>query len=110
MGLLIVGLLVLTIILIRKKPEGIKLIEDKLDFREKQINALKAELEAEKLAREKAEKQRAENELALLEEQYKDQIKALGDKERDEFEKAKKDPESGAEYMRRLLGIGSSNG
>lgn len=109
-ALLVVALLIWIIIWIRKKPEGIKLIEAKLDMRKKQVNVLKEALEAEQRARKKAERQRAEHELAFLEEQHKDQIKALGDKERDELEKAKKDPESGAEYMRDLLGIGSSTG
>ncbi len=91
----------------RRTPEELR---NELDKSKKAEADAKAKLDIERIAREKAEKERAANELALLELQHKKELEALSEMEKEEYEKAKKDPQSGIDFMRDLLGDGTSPG
>lgn len=106
-GLLLVGVLAYTIYRLKNRPKGLAQIKANLKASEAKVAKQHAEIKAAAIDLKVAERIKAEAEVKLLEAQHSDKLKALDTKERDEYEKAKDDPESGVDHMRKLLGLGS---
>lgn len=94
-----------------RKKQPANLAEAKLKLREMEDSLTKANeaIVAGAKVRKEAERKSAAMELKYLEEKHKAGIEALEEKERADYEKAKEDPESGIDYMRDLLGIGTGD-
>lgn len=92
--------------LVRKKqPASLAEAKLKLNEMEKELKGAKAKAVTEAVARKEAEKKTIEAEKKLLEESKKARLAALKEKEGEDYEKAKADPESGVDYMRDVLGV-----
>jgi len=102
----IVGILIYFLV-IKKKPKTVAEMEEKLAQLNKDLKEAKAQLVNKALAQKKAEDNRAAMELELLELKHKEKLEALGEKEKADYENAKKNPQSGVDYMRDLLGLDS---
>jgi len=106
-GLLLVGVLAYTIYRLKNRPTGLAPIKANLKASEAKVDKYHAELAAKAYQLKEEARQNTEMQVKLLEAQHSDKLKALGNKERQEYEKAKKDPQSGVDHMRKLLGLGS---
>ena len=106
----IVTVAVLIIYALVKRPKTPDELRKKLEAMDLEYKSMKRKLDAEKLARQKAEGERATAELAKLELEHSEKLKALEGKERDDFEAAKHDPESGVSFIRGLLGDDEPSG
>lgn len=86
-----------------RKPKTPAELREQVAKLDREYKAAKAELVKEKVARQKAEKDKAAKELELLELQHAERLKALKEKEREDYEAAKNDPQSGVDFIRGLL-------
>lgn len=107
LGVLSIGILAYAIYRIGNRPKGYAEIKANLRASEAQILRYHAELTARTLALKEAERKASAAKVKLLEAQHSDKLKALGAKERQEYEDAKADPQSGVDRMRKLLGLDS---
>ncbi len=104
-AVLLIGVLIAVILYLKNRPKGLAEVKAQLKDTEAQLREFHARLVVEQAAREKAERARADLQLALLESTYAIKIKQLTAKEKADYEKVKNDPEAGAAYMRRFLGL-----
>jgi len=91
------------IYLVIRKPKTPAELREQLAMMERDYKAMKAELVTEKVARQNAEKDKAVKELELLELQHAERLKALQEKEQKDYEDAKKNPQSGVDFINALL-------
>lgn len=109
-GALVLLILIYVIVRLVNRPKGLAEVNAKLAEAEAKLQAMVARLKQEQTSKEMAERERAKAQLQLLESAHADKIKQLSEKERAEYEKAKDNPESGVDFMRSMLGIGSESG
>lgn len=95
---------ILIYFLVRKKQPA-NLAEAKLKLREieDELKKTKTRLVEETLAKKQQEKEKAKIEMELIEVKYKEQLETLKGKEREDYEKAKTNPETGVNFMRDFL-------
>lgn len=93
-----------------RKPKTPAELREQLAAMDRNYKAAKVDLVKEKVARQKAESERATKELQLLELQHAEKLEALKAKEREDYEKAKADPQSGIDYINNLLGGNDHSG
>ena len=91
----------------RKTPAEIR--KELGDMKAKLKQAL-LRLTEEQVARTKAERTRAEKELALLEIQNKEELEKLTEKERETYEEARENPQTGIDFILGFLGDGPEPG
>jgi len=97
--------------LVLRKPKSPQELRDKLKRVEADYRTLKAQLAREKIARKKAEDEKAQVMLKALEETYSRKLASLSKEERKEYERLKADPDSGVDFVREWLdskGTGST--
>jgi hypothetical protein len=105
-GVLLIGVLVAVIVYLKNRPKGLAEVKARLRDTEAQAREYHAQLQIERVARERVERERAAFELALLESTHKARIERLSAKEKADYDKVKKNPGSGVAHMRKLLGLG----
>lgn len=106
-AVLLIGVLIAVILYLKNRPKGLAEVKAQLRDTEAQTREFHAQLQVERVKREEAERARAAFELALLESTHKARVAELTAKEKADYEKIKDDPQAGAAYMRRFLGLDS---
>lgn len=101
--LFVVTLAGFIIYMVMKRPKTSAELRATLQRMDREYREMKSKLEVEKVARQKAEGERAAAELSKLELEHSEKLKALEGKEQDDFERAKVDPESGVNFINDLL-------
>ena len=105
--ILVVVVICMVIAYRRKTPTEIR---KKLEDMRAKLKEALTSLTTEQVARMKAEKRRAEKELALLEIQNKEELEKLTEKERETYEEAKENPQTGINYILDFIGDDTNPG
>lgn len=102
-GVTVIGILIYIIYTIRNRPKGLSELKAEIKRLETENKEYRLKVIEDGVKLKNAEKEKAKLELDSLEKENQETLAKLSEEKKREFEKAKKDPRSGIDYINSLL-------